>query len=112
MLDLQACSSALVEGQSQDGDFESGTSSVDGKDSLLTMGSRHLAVIMAPHLERADALAQSFHGKALFISIDQDGLYRGLQIFLTNDDWVLRDLVFNVRGFVTQPRLLVWVGER
>jgi hypothetical protein len=76
------------------------------------MGSRQLAVVMAPHLERADALAHSFHGEALFIAVDQDGLYGGLQIFLTNDDWILRNLMFNVGCFVAQPRLLVWVGVR
>jgi len=80
--------------------------------TLLTMGSRQLAVVMAPHLERADALAHSLHGEALFISVDQDGLYGGLQIFLTNDDWILRNLMFNVGCFVAQPRLLVWVGVR
>jgi hypothetical protein len=67
---------------------------------------------MAPHLERTDALTQSFHGEALLISVDGDGLYGGLEIFLTNDDWILRDLVFNVGGFVAQPRLLAWVGVR
>ena len=76
------------------------------------MGSRHPAVVMASDPERADALAESFHSEALFISVDQDRLYSGLEIFLTNDDRILRDLVCNVGGFVTQPRLLVWVGER
>ena len=78
---------------------------------LLTMGSSYLAVVMA-HLQRADALAHSFHGEALFISVDQDGLYGGLQIFLTNDDWILRNLIGNVGRFVAQPRVLAWVDIR
>jgi len=78
---------------------------------LLTMGSSYLAVVMA-HLQRADALAHSFHGEALFISVDQDGLYGGLQIFLTNDDWILRNLIGNVGRFVAQPRVLAWVDVR
>ena len=76
------------------------------------MGSRHPAVVMEPHFERADALAQSSHREELFISVDRDGLYSGLQVFLTNNDWIVRDLVFNVGGFVAQPGLLVWVGVR
>jgi hypothetical protein len=76
------------------------------------MGAGHLAVVVAPYFERADALAKSVHGKALFISVDQDGLCGGLQIFLANDDRILRDVVFNVGGFVAQPRSLVWVGVR
>jgi hypothetical protein len=75
------------------------------------MGSRHLAVVVAPHLERADALAKLSHGEDFFIALDRDRLYGGLQIFLANDGWILRDLVFNVRVLVAQPRLLVRVSE-